>query len=89
MTRMFMSTYSSSSHVYRSICSTKETVLMYFTGLETMHALTSDGRPYELRVEISDEYGNTYYESYADFSIGPGKTFVLHIGQATGTAGNG
>lgn len=52
-----------------------------------MHDLTSDGRRYQLRVDISDAYGNSYYEIYDDFSIGGPKNFVLYVGQYRGTAG--
>ena len=53
-----------------------------------MHSLTSDGRRYQLRVEMTRGDGRKYYEVYDDFSIGPRNTFVLHIGQERGNAGN-
>ena len=56
-------------------------------GLEDIHALTSDGRRYQLRVDVQAANGSLYYEVYDDFSIGPAKNFTLHIGSYRGTAG--
>ena len=58
-----------------------------FVGLEDMHALTSDGRRYQLRVDMTAANGTNYYEIYDDFHIGPAKDFTLHIGSHRGTAG--
>jgi len=52
-----------------------------------MHQLTNDGRRYKLRVDIVDSGGNNRHESYDDFSVGPHKQFVLHVGAYTGNAG--
>lgn len=54
-----------------------------------MHTLTSDGRRYQLRVEMTDDSGRNYYETYDDFYIGAARKFDLHIGAASGTAGAG
>ena len=42
----------------------------YIEGLEDMHALTSDGRRYQLRVDLQAANGTHYYEIYDDFYIG-------------------
>ena len=52
-----------------------------------MHALTSDGRRYQLRVDMTAANGTNYYEIYDDFYIGPARDFTLHIGSHRGTAG--
>ena len=52
-----------------------------------MHSLTSDGRRYQLRVDLRAANGTQYYEIYDDFSIGPARDFTLHIGNHRGTAG--
>ena len=57
------------------------------TGLEDMHALTSDGRRYQLRVDMIAANGTYYYEVYDDFHVGPARDFPLHIGKFSGTAG--
>lgn len=58
------------------------------SGLETMHALTNDGRRYQLRVELKVANGTKYHETYDDFSIGAKTNFVLHVGIYNGNAGN-
>ena len=52
-----------------------------------MHALTSNGQRYQLRVDLMAANGSNYYEIYDDFYIGPAKNFSLHIGSHRGTAG--
>ena len=52
-----------------------------------MHLLTSDGRQYELRIDLQAANGSHYYEIYDGFFIGPGRNFTLHIGNHLGTAG--
>ena len=52
-----------------------------------MHDLTSDGRRYQLRVDLVAANGTHYYEIYDDFRVGPAKDFRLHIGNYRGTAG--
>ena len=59
----------------------------YIVGLEDMHALTSDGRRYQLRVDLQAANGTHYYEIYDDFYIGPANNFTLHVGSHRGTAG--
>ena len=53
-----------------------------------MHNLTSDGRRYQLRIEMAAANGSIYYEVYEDFRIGPASDFTLYIGNFIGTAGN-
>lgn len=53
-----------------------------------MHAITSDGGRYQLRIELEVANGTKYYETYDDFSVGPPKDFVLHVGSFNGNAGN-
>ncbi|KAL4216365.1 hypothetical protein ACF0H5_024092 [Mactra antiquata] len=60
----------------------------FWAGLDKMHNLTSDGRAYQLRVELTVANGTTYVANYDDFSIGPPSEYVLHIGQYSGTAGD-
>ena len=52
-----------------------------------MHAITSDGRRYQLFVELQAANRSFYYALYDDFSIGPAKNFTLHVGNYRGTAG--
>ena len=52
-----------------------------------MHSLTSDGRRYQLRVDLRAANGTQYYEIYDDFNIGPSRDFTLHVGNHRGTAG--
>ena len=61
--------------------------LTVIVGLEDIHTLTSDGRRYQLRVDVQAANGSYYYEVYDDFSVGPAKDFTLHVGSYRGTAG--
>jgi len=36
--------------------------MLYVPGLEDMHSLTSDGRRYQLRVELVDASGTHFYQ---------------------------
>ena len=56
--------------------------------LDTVHMLTSDGRRYQLRVDLTAANGTHYYALYDDFRIGPAKDFTLHVGNYSGTAGD-
>jgi hypothetical protein len=52
-----------------------------------MNGLTKDGRRYQLRVELEVANGTRYFATYDDFSVGPPKDFVLHVGHYQGNAG--
>ena len=60
----------------------------FWEGLETMHMLTSDGRRYQLKVDLTAANGSHYYALYDDFRIGPARNCTLHVGNYTGTAGD-
>ncbi|XP_053388006.1 neurogenic locus notch homolog protein 1-like [Mercenaria mercenaria] len=60
----------------------------FWLGLSNMHEITGDGRRYQLRVELTIANGSKYIETYDDFSIGPAKDFVLHVGNYRGNAGD-
>ncbi|XP_060602744.1 fibropellin-1-like isoform X2 [Ruditapes philippinarum] len=60
----------------------------FWAGLEKMNGLTKDGRRYQLRVELGLANGSKYFAMYDDFSVGPPKDFVLHLGRYVGNAGD-
>ena len=60
----------------------------FWEGLDNMHKMTSDGRRYQLRVDLTAANGSHYFALYDDFSIGPLKDFTLHVGKYSGTAGD-
>ncbi|XP_077974512.1 microfibril-associated glycoprotein 4-like [Styela clava] len=58
----------------------------FWLGLETLHKLTSDGRKYELRVDMEDWEGHARYAKYSLFKI---ESFAVKYQVAvTGFSGN-
>ncbi|XP_052787276.1 microfibril-associated glycoprotein 4-like [Mya arenaria] len=60
----------------------------FWIGLEAMHKLTSDGRHYQLRVELVNATGKMLYQVYDDFAVGAHPYYTLHVGANRGTAGD-
>ena len=56
-------------------------------GLKDIHDMTAHHET-ELRIDLTAADGTTAYETYQNFSVSPGPDYMLHIGQAAGTAGN-
>jgi len=52
-----------------------------------MHSLTSDGRRYQLRVDLVNASGHHLYQTYDNFAIGALPQFTLYVGNSSGTAG--
>ena len=61
--------------------------MFYISGHQTLHDLTSR-KPYELRVDLEDFYGDTAYAKYSIFRISnESSEYTLEAEGYTGTAG--
>jgi hypothetical protein len=56
--------------------------------LDYIHALTNDGRRYEVRFDMTDFDGSHAYAVYDTFSVDAANTnYTLHVTGYNGTAG--
>lgn len=61
----------------------------FWLGNENVYSMTSDGRNYQLRVDLAHFNGSTRYAKYSGFNIGASAAkYKLFIGAYSGTAGD-
>lgn len=62
-------------------------IIISFLGNDNIHEITSIG-DYELRIDLQDWDGQTWYAIYKSFRVGDESTkYTLSLGSYTGTAG--